>query len=45
MKARNFLLNFIPKELLYIKYNDLEYDLELAAALGLLCTCMYLHTA
>jgi hypothetical protein len=38
MKAHNFLFNFIPKELLYIKNNYSKCELQLAPALGVLCT-------
>jgi hypothetical protein len=33
MIACNFLFNFIPKELLYVKNNSSKYELNLTAAL------------
>jgi hypothetical protein len=30
--AGNFLFNFIPKELLYVKNNSSKYELKLSAA-------------
>jgi hypothetical protein len=38
MKAHNFLFDFVPKELLYIKNNNSKYELELTTALCVLCT-------
>jgi predicted DNA-binding ribbon-helix-helix protein len=38
MTARNFLFNFIPKELLYMKNNSSKYELNLSAALRVPCT-------
>jgi hypothetical protein len=32
MIASNFLFNFIPKELLYVKNNSSKYELKLSAA-------------
>jgi hypothetical protein len=32
MIAGNFLFNFIPKELLYVKNNSFKYELKLSAA-------------
>jgi hypothetical protein len=32
--ARNFLFNFIPKELLYVKNNSSKYELNLSAAIS-----------
>jgi hypothetical protein len=32
MIAGNFLFNFIPKELLYVKNNSSKYELKLSAA-------------
>jgi hypothetical protein len=32
MMAGNFLFNFIPKELLYVKNNSSKYELKLSAA-------------
>jgi hypothetical protein len=34
MKTHNFLFDFIPKDLLYIKNNNRKYELGLTAALG-----------
>jgi hypothetical protein len=34
MIACNFLFNFVPKELLYVKNNSSKYKLNLSAALG-----------
>jgi hypothetical protein len=33
MIASNFLFNFIPKELLYVKNNSSKYELKLGATL------------
>jgi hypothetical protein len=38
INAHNFLFNFVPKELLYIKNNYSKFEQELAPALGVLCT-------
>jgi hypothetical protein len=38
MIACNFLFDFIPKELLYVKNNGSKYELNLTAALRVLCS-------
>jgi hypothetical protein len=38
MIASNFLFNFIPKELLYVKNNSSKYELKLSTASRVLCT-------
>jgi hypothetical protein len=37
IKAHNFLFDFVPKELHYIKNNYSRSELQLTAALGVLC--------
>jgi hypothetical protein len=38
MIACNFLFDFIPKELLYVKNNSSKYELNLTAGLRVLCS-------
>jgi hypothetical protein len=38
MIASNFLFNFIPKELLYMKNKSSQYELKLSGASGMPCT-------
>jgi hypothetical protein len=36
-ESHNFFFSFIPKELLYIKNNYSKCEMELTAALGVIC--------